>query len=117
MAQYAAKGFLEDLMPYLNGDSTVSPDNLMGSVLNAVKTDGKLYQLPTSFQVVSAAGKREIVGGYESWTTDEVEDALKKAPGGRDGVQRRLYEIPRPLPLRVERHEPLCDWAGRHMQL
>ncbi len=54
----------------------------MESVLNAVKTDGKLYQLPTSFQVVSAAGKREIVGGYESWTTDEVEDALKKLPEG-----------------------------------
>ena len=82
VAQYAAKGFLEDLMPYLNRDSTVSPDKLMESVLNAVKTDGKLYQLPTSFQVVSAAGKREIVGGYESWTTDEVEDALKKLPEG-----------------------------------
>lgn len=82
VAQYAAKGFLEDLMPYLNGDSTVSPDKLMESVLNAVKTDGKLYQLPTSFQVVSAAGKREIVGGYESWTTDEVEDALKKLQEG-----------------------------------
>ena len=82
MAQYAAKGFLEDLMPYLNRDSAVSPNKLMESVLNAVKTDGKLYQLPTSFQVVSAAGKREIVGGYESWTTDEVEDALKKLPEG-----------------------------------
>ena len=82
VAQYAAKGFLEDLMPYLNRESAVSPNKLMESVLNAVKTDGKLYQLPTSFQVVSAAGKREIVGGYESWTTDEVEDALKKLPEG-----------------------------------
>ena len=82
VAQYAVKGFLEDLLPYLNADSAVSPDKLMESVLNAVKTDGKLYQLPTSFQVVSAAGKREIVGGYESWTTDEVEDALKKLPEG-----------------------------------
>ena len=82
VAQYAAKGFLEDLLPYLNADSAVSPNKLMESVLNAVKTDGKLYQLPTSFQVVSAAGKREIVGGYESWTTDEVEDALKKLPEG-----------------------------------
>ena len=82
VAQYAAKGFLEDLMPYLHADSAVSPDKLMESVLNAVKTDGKLYQLPTSFQIVSAAGKREIVGGYETWTTDEVEDALKKLPEG-----------------------------------
>lgn len=82
VAQYAVKGFLEDLLPYLNADSAVSPNKLMESVLNAVKTDGKLYQLPTSFQVVSAAGKREIVGGYESWTTDEVEDALKKLPEG-----------------------------------
>ncbi len=82
VAQYAVKGFLEDLLPYLNADRAVSPDKLMESVLNAVKTDGKLYQLPTSFQVVSAAGKREIVGGYETWTTDEVEDALKKLPEG-----------------------------------
>ena len=54
----------------------------MQSVLNAVQTDGKLYQLPTSFQVVSAAGKREIVGGYDSWTLDAVEDALAKLPEG-----------------------------------
>ena len=82
VAQYAVKGFLEDLLPYLNADSAVSPDKLMESVLNAVKTDGRLYQLPTSFQVVSAAGKREIVGGYDSWTLDAVEDALAKLPEG-----------------------------------
>ena len=80
VAQYAAKGFLEDLLPFLQADSALSEDKLNRNVLDAVKTDGKLYQMPTAFSVVGAAGKHEIVGGYDAWTLDAMKDAMKKLP-------------------------------------
>ena len=79
-AQYAAKGFLEDLLPYLQADSVLSEDKLNRNVLDALKTDGKLYQMPTAFSVIGAAGKHEIVGGYDAWTLDAMHDAMKKLP-------------------------------------
>ena len=79
-AQYAAKGFLEDLLPYLQADSVLSEDKLNPNVLGALKTDGKLYQMPTSFSVIGAAGKHEIVGGYDAWTLDAMHDAMQKLP-------------------------------------
>ena len=79
-AQYAAKGFLEDLLPFLQADSVLSEDKLNRNVLDALKTDGKLYQMPTAFSVIGAAGKHEIVGGYDAWTLDAMKDAMKKLP-------------------------------------
>ena len=78
VAQYAVKGFLEDLMPFLSADSALSSDMLNQNVLDALKMDGKLYQMPTSFSVIGAAGKREIVGGYDAWTLDAMRDAMTK---------------------------------------
>ena len=78
VAQYAAKGFLEDLLPFLRADSAVSEDKLNQNVLDAVKTNGKLYQMPTAFSVIGAAGKHEIVGGYDAWTLEAMHDAMKK---------------------------------------
>lgn len=78
VSQYAAKGFLEDLLPFLNADSALSEDMLNRNVLDAVITDGKLYQMPTAFSVIGAAGKHEIVGGYDAWTLDAMKDAMKK---------------------------------------
>lgn len=80
VAQYAAKGFLEDLLPFLRADSAVSEEKLNQNVLDAIKTDGKLYQMPTAFSVIGAAGKHEIVGGYDAWTLDAMHDAMKKLP-------------------------------------
>lgn len=80
VAQYAAKGFLEDLLPFLHADSALSEEMLNQNVLDAVKTDGKLYQMPTAFSVIGAAGKHEIVGGYDAWTLDAMHDAMKKLP-------------------------------------
>ena len=71
VAQYAAKGFLEDLLPFLYADSAVSEEKLNQNVLDAVKTDGKLYQMPTAFSVI---------GGYDAWTLDAMHDAMKKLP-------------------------------------
>ena len=78
VAQYAAKGFLEDLVPFLNADSSLSEDMLVSNVIDAIKTGGKLYQMPTSFSVIGAAGRHDVVGGYDAWTLDAMKDAMTK---------------------------------------
>lgn len=77
--QYEAKGLLRDLTPMLDADSTLSRDDLITEVLDARAVDGKLYRMPTSFMISAVAGRADIVGGYETWTLDDVQDAMKSS--------------------------------------
>ena len=43
-------------------------DALITPVLDADSEDGKLYELPLSFSIVTATGLESVVGGYTSWT-------------------------------------------------
>ncbi len=74
--QYAAKGLLEDLYPYIDAD--MGRDALITPVLDADSEDGKLDELPLSFSIVTATGLESVVGGYTSWTLADLEDALSK---------------------------------------
>lgn len=82
IGQYAAKGLLEDLWPYLDADPEYSRDKLMSQPLNAAQTDGKLYRLPIDFGVTTAVGLGKVVGEYTTWTLADVNDALSKLPEG-----------------------------------
>ena len=82
VAQYAAKGLLEDLWSYIDADPEYSRDALMLQPINAAQTDGHLYQMPIDFGVVTAIGLNKVVGGYTSWTLADVNDALSKLPEG-----------------------------------
>ena len=80
--QYAAKGLLEDLWPYIDADPEYSRDKLMTQPIHAIQTDGKLYQLPTCFGITTAVGLGKIVGSYPTWTLADVNDALSNLPEG-----------------------------------
>ena len=82
IGQYAAKGLLEDLWPYLDADPEYSRDKLMTQPLNAAQTDGKLYRLPIDFGVTTAVGLGKVVGEYTTWTLADVNDALSRLPEG-----------------------------------
>ena len=74
--QYAAKGLLEDLYPYIDDD--MGRDAFISEVLDADSEDGRLYELPLGFQIVAAEGLGSVVGGYDSWTLADLEDAMTK---------------------------------------
>lgn len=82
LAQYASKGLLEDLWPYIDADPEYSRDKLMAQPLNAAQTEGKLYRLPLDFGVTTAVGLGKVVGEYTTWTLADVNDALSKLPEG-----------------------------------
>lgn len=75
--QYAAKGLLMDLNPLFDSGG-LSRDDLVTELLDAMSIDGKLYQMPLSFQLGSVVGLQKVVGDYETWTLEDVKDAMTK---------------------------------------
>lgn len=90
--QYAAKGLLEDLWTYIDADPEYSRDSFMQQPLNAVQTDGKLYQLPLDFSVSTAIGLGKVVGAYDTWTLADLKDALAKLPEGATVFDRYVTQ-------------------------
>ena len=83
LRQYAAKGLLEDLWPYIENDTDIGGRaGVMEHVLNAAEQDGKLYEIFTNFAIRTVAGPKNIVGDRMSWTLADLQEALAKMPEG-----------------------------------
>lgn len=80
--QYAAKGLLEDLWPYIENDGELGREGVMENVLKAAEQDGKLCQVFSSFTVRTVAGAPGVVGDRMSWTLADLNEALAKMPEG-----------------------------------
>lgn len=81
--QYGAKGLLEDLWPYIEGDEELGGrEGLMENVLKAAEEDGRLYQIFNSFSIRTAVGATGVVGEDMTWTLDDLRAALATMPEG-----------------------------------
>lgn len=78
--QYAAKGLLEDLYPYIDKDPDLDRKDLVPSIFKAIEMDGKLYQISTSFAVLSLIGKPSVVGNEMGWTMEEMQKVVSEHP-------------------------------------
>lgn len=78
MERYAAKGVFTDLYELIDADGELTRDSFVPEVLKACETDGKLYQIPTSFYIDTCFGLEKVVGEYETWNMDAVKDAMTK---------------------------------------
>ena len=76
--RYASKGMLVDLWQFIDADESISREDLMTPVLDAMSIDGKLYSIASSFSVETAVGMGKVVGEYDNWTLTEVRDAMTK---------------------------------------
>lgn len=76
--RYAAKGMLVDLWQFIDADESISREDLMTPVLDAMSIDGKLYSIASSFSIETAVGMGKVVGEYDNWTLTEVRDAMTK---------------------------------------
>ena len=80
MRRYEAKGLIADLYPLIDADPNLSRDSFVPSVMKALETDGKLYEIPTGFYVSSAMGLDKVVGEYDLWNLAALKDAYSKLP-------------------------------------
>lgn len=78
MDQLIRKGVLEDLTPYCEKDTEISMEDVIPSVLEGMKTDGKLYCVAPYFGVWSAACRTSDADGKEGWTVAEMNEVLEK---------------------------------------
>lgn len=76
--QYAAKGLLEDLYPFIDNDSDISRDNFIQSILKATESGGKLYTLSPTFNVMSIIGASSVVGDKPGWTLDDMQKIMEQ---------------------------------------
>lgn len=80
--QYAAKGMLLDLTSYYDKDEEIKKEDILPSVLEAMKMEGKLYYIAPRFHVSALTGKAEDIGGRTGWTFEELKELLKKKGKG-----------------------------------
>lgn len=91
---YAGRGYLEDLWPWIDGDRSISRDDLMVHVLECASTDGKLCTIGSSFTVETAVTSRAVAGDRTGWTLEELLEACGgAAPDIYLGQPRFLYEM------------------------
>ncbi len=77
MRQLEAKGYLEDLWPYI--EKSYGRDGVVQPLFNALSAaDGKLYQITPRFSVQTVAGPSAVVGDKMGWSLQELLGALKK---------------------------------------
>ena len=82
MDQLAARGYLEDLYPYLDADPELNREDMMTNVLEALEVDGKLYTTCGYFGVNTVIGPAAVVGDAPGWTYDDLYAALETMPEG-----------------------------------
>ena len=82
LRQYAAKGLLEDLWPYIESDAGLGRENMMERVLEAAEIGGKLVRVFPRFYIETAAGDPAILGNASGWTLDGLRAALEKQGAG-----------------------------------
>lgn len=105
---YAAKGVLEDMNPYIDGDGGLRGE-LQESILSAYEREGKLFCLPVVYQIETLAGKASQLGEKKSWNLEEM---IRFAGNPADGNQ--IFVIPTKeevLKLCLKANEDaLVDW-------
>lgn len=82
LKQYAAKGVLEDLWPFIDNDPDLGRDKLMVRPLEADQMDGKLYEVFNTFNIRTVIGAKDVVGDRMSWTLADLNAALAAMPEG-----------------------------------
>ncbi len=77
---YISKGLLADLYEFMDNDETINRSDYVDGVFKAYETNGKLYELISSFTVSTIVGKSSVVGDTPGWTMEEMMQLADKYP-------------------------------------
>ena len=76
---YISKGLFEDMTDYFKNDPELSKNKYMDHVMEAFKTDGKMFKLIPSFSVETVVAPTSDVGKDDyTWSIDELEKLVKE---------------------------------------
>ena len=78
----ASKGVLADVGGLISRDGELSGVEFMENVFDALRVDGVLYQVVSSFAIDTLIAKQSIVGNRTGWNAEEFSRMLESLPEG-----------------------------------
>lgn len=69
--RYMKKGYLEDLIPYIEQSENIHREEYLDAVLRCFTVGNSLYSIPVSFSIDTLGGKISEMGETPGWTTEE----------------------------------------------
>lgn len=80
MERYLAKGYLEDLTPYIARSEKISREDYFDEILECYSSGNALYSIPPTFGIDTLTGKESELGAEPGWTVDEFLDWIAEHP-------------------------------------
>ncbi len=74
--KYISKGVLADLTPLIEADQDFSLDDLLSGPLQSFRSDGKLYGMPYSYDLITLLASKKLVGDLDSWTYQDMTEIV-----------------------------------------
>ena len=69
--RYAQLGIFADLTPYAQKAGLINDEEYFTNIIKAFSHNGKQYQLPLNFSLLTLAGKESVTGNDDSFTFDD----------------------------------------------
>lgn len=110
---YMNKGLFVDLNSMLENDPDISEADLLTNILDASKTNGKLYQLIPAFSVQTVVCKEKLVDGKNSLTFKDCNELIKQLNPNKEfifGMTTREYFMSQGLKFSGDKY---IDWDER----
>lgn len=77
---YIRNGYLEDMLPYVEGSDRITKADLVEKILELQSVDGKIYSIPTCFSLNCMAVSSSLVGEKTDWSIEEFLDFMETYP-------------------------------------
>lgn len=78
-AQYARRGLLEDLYPYMDSDPEISRSDFLSGVLKSLEINGCLYELVPEYSLITTFASAKDVGDKENWTYQSFNSIIEQS--------------------------------------
>lgn len=76
--RYVSKGLFEDLTQYFQKDDMINEDDMIVSVLNALKQDDKLYIIAPDFRMATMIGGADYGQPSSEWNLEKFQEFCKE---------------------------------------
>ena len=90
-AIYGPKGYLEDLLPYIDQDPELSREDFVESLMEGAKIDGKLYGTIPSFSIFTMFGPESQLAQYQLGTFSDLLE-VAQTHGGMSALLNQNYD-------------------------
>lgn len=121
MERYLAKGYLEDLTPYITRAGRISREDYLGQVLACYSRGDALYSIPPAFGIDTLIGKASELGAEPGWTVEEFLEWLSRHPdavtkGGMSRENVLEFCLMGTLEEYLSWESGECDFEGEEFQ-